>query len=109
MKLALLFLVYMCSSVMPQLRIIAGTILNDLRFMRLAAVTMGEIAADCLSLNLGSSLIVSAWVLGVLFAATLILQLARERHVPNTYWIAASLNSIAAALLLPALWSADLI
>lgn len=109
MKLALLFLAYMCSATMPQLRTIAGAIVNDLRFMRLAAVTIGEIAADCLSLNLGSGLIVSAWVLGVLFAATLILQLARERHVPPAYWIAATINSIAVALLLPALWSTDLV
>ncbi|QIG49306.1 hypothetical protein G5V57_17210 [Nordella sp. HKS 07] len=105
MKLALLSLALVCPTAMPQLRLLVSTLLNDLRLTRLAAMTIGEIAADCLSLNLGSDLAVMAWVLGALFAAALVLQLAQERPVPRGHWLAATLNSVSLALFSPAFWS----
>ncbi len=109
MKAIALLLAMICPTTVPQLRMMAEVALNDLRLARVAAVTVGEIAADCLSLNLGSSLVVTAWVLGALLAAALFLQLARERQTPGGHRIVATFTSVAAALLSPALWSIDLL
>lgn len=108
MKLALLAFTFICLSLMPQLRMIAGVVLYDLRLARLAAVTIGEIAAACFNLNLGSGLVVTAAVLSALLAAALLLRLAQERSVPRAYWLAVTFNSVGLALLSPALWSMDL-
>lgn len=82
---------------------------HDMRLTKLVAAAVGEVAADCLSLNLGTGLAMTVWVLGALLGAALILHLARERHLPRAYWMAVALNSVAAALLAPALWSMELI
>ncbi len=105
MKLALLSLALVCPTAMPQLRLLASALLNDPRTTRLAAATIGEIAADCLSLNLGTGLAVTAWILGALLAAALVLQFAQERPVPRTHWLVATLNSVSLALFSPTLWS----
>lgn len=105
MKLALLSLALIGPTAMPQLRLLAGALLNDPRLTKLAAATAGEIAADCLSLNLGSDLAVTVWVLGALLAAALVLHFAQERPVPRAYWLAVTLNSVSLALFSPALWS----
>lgn len=109
MKVVALFLAMICPTTVPQLRMIAEAAFNDLRLARLAAVTVGEIAADCLSLNLSSGLIATVWVLGALLAAALLLQLARERQTPGRHRMVATFTSVGAALLSPALWSIDLI
>jgi uncharacterized membrane-anchored protein len=109
MNIAALLFAMICPTSVPQLRMMAEAALNDLRLARLAAVTVGEIAADWLSLNLGSSLVATAWVLGALLAAALFLQLTRERRAPGGHWMVATFTNVAAALLSPAFWSIDLI
>lgn len=107
MKVIALMLATLCPTSVPQLRMIAEAALSDLRLARVAAVTVGEIAADCLSLNLGSSLVATAWALGALLAAALFLQLTRGRQAPKAHWMAVIFTSVAAALLSPAFWSSD--
>lgn len=86
----------------------AMAMLHDMRLTKLVAAAAGEVAADCLSLNLGTGLAMTIWGLGVLLGAALILHLARERHLPRAYWMAVAFNSVAAALLVPALWSMEM-
>ncbi|MFZ5676920.1 MAG: hypothetical protein ACOZAM_28495 [Pseudomonadota bacterium] len=107
MKLVALMLATLCPTTLPQLRMMTEAALNDLRLARVAAVTVGEIAADCLSLNLGSGLLATAWALGALLAAALFLQLTQGRQAPRAHRMAAACASVAAALLSPAFWSTD--
>lgn len=109
MKVAALLLAMICPTTVPQLRMMTEAALNDLRLARVAAAAIGEIAADCLSLNLGSSLVATVWVLGALLAAALFLQLTHGRRAPGGHWMVATFTSVAAALLSPAFWSVGLI
>lgn len=107
MKFIALMLATLCPTSLPQLRMMAEAALNDLRLARVAAVTVGEVAADCLSLNLGSGLVATAWALSALLGAALFLQLTRGRQAPREHWMAVTFTSVAAALLSPAFWSID--
>ncbi|NDW60134.1 hypothetical protein G0P98_27115, partial [Yangia sp. PrR004] len=55
--------------------------------IKLMAVTMGETAADYLSVNLGMGLTTTSLMMTVLLVGTLALQFSRDRYVPWTYWL----------------------
>lgn len=70
----------------------------DFWIVQILAVTLGETAADYLSVNLELGLATSAWVISVLLASALIVQLTRHRYVPGVYWVTLVLISIAGTL-----------
>jgi len=70
----------------------------DFWLIKLMAVTMGETAADYLSVNLGLGLSrTSLLMVGVLVVA-LIIQFAQKRYVPWSYWLAVVLISVVGTL-----------
>jgi uncharacterized membrane-anchored protein len=66
--------------------------------IKLLSVTVGETAADYLSLNLGLGLSLTSWIMTAALAVALILQFSRRRYVPGTYWLAVVLISIVGTL-----------
>jgi uncharacterized membrane-anchored protein len=67
--------------------------------IKLLAVTVGETAADYLSLNLGLGLSLTSWIMSIGLVAALVLQFSRRRYVPWTYWLAVVLISIVGTLI----------
>lgn len=66
--------------------------------IKLLAVTVGETAADYLSVNLGLGLPLTSWIMSAALAVALVLQFSRRRYVPATYWLAVVLISIVGTL-----------
>jgi uncharacterized membrane-anchored protein len=67
--------------------------------IKLMAVTMGETAADYLTVNLGLGLTVTSLVMTGILVVALVLQFAQKRYVPWAYWLAVVLISIVGTLI----------
>jgi uncharacterized membrane-anchored protein len=71
----------------------------DFWLIKLLAVTVGETAADYLALNLGLGLSTTSAIMSTFLAVALLLQFARRRYVPWSYWLAVVLISIVGTLI----------
>ncbi len=67
--------------------------------IKLMAVTMGETAADYLSVQLGLGLTLTSLVMTVVLIAALALQFRQKRYRPGPYWLAVVLISIVGTLI----------
>ncbi|MBM7046690.1 MULTISPECIES: hypothetical protein [Rhizobium] len=70
----------------------------DFWLIKLLAVTMGETAADYLTVNMGLGLAVTSLIMAAVLVASLALQFQQERYVPWVYWIAVVLISVVGTL-----------
>ena len=66
--------------------------------IKVLATTVGETAADLLSIRLGLGLTVTSYVMSAAFAVVLILQVGARRYEPPLYWITVVLISIVGTL-----------
>src|SRR3954453_19883078 len=66
--------------------------------IKVLATTVGETAADLLSVRLDLGLTVTSCVMGAVFVAALVLQVRAERYQPPLYWITVVLISIVGTL-----------
>ena len=71
----------------------------DFWLIKLMAVTVGETAADYLSVNLGLGLPLTSLIMTIVLIGALVLQFAQRRYVPVWYWIAVVLVSVVGTLL----------
>ncbi len=71
----------------------------DFWLIKLMAVTVGETAADYLSIHLGLGLPVTALIMSGFLAAALMLQFAQRKYVPLPYWLAVVLISVVGTLI----------
>ena len=71
----------------------------DFWLIKLMAVTVGETAADYLSVNLGYGLSTTTWFMSAVLAAAIVLQFAQKRYVPWAYWLAVVLVSVVGTLI----------
>lgn len=70
----------------------------DFWLIKIMAVTMGETAADYLTVNLGLGLTVTSLIMGGILNVALVLQFAQNRYVPWAYWLAVVLTSVVGTL-----------
>ena len=71
----------------------------DFWLIKLMAVTVGETAADYLSVHLGLGLSATSLIMiGFLFAA-LLLQFAQRKYIPLPYWVAVVMISVVGTLI----------
>jgi uncharacterized membrane-anchored protein len=70
----------------------------DFWLIKLMAVTMGETAADYLSVNLGIGLTNTSLIMTAVLIVALVLQFCQKRYVPWSYWLAVVLISIVGTL-----------
>src|SRR3954467_8239802 len=66
--------------------------------IKVLATTVGETAADLLSIRLNLGLTVTSYVMSVVFVTALVLQVRAERYEPPLYWITVVLISIVGTL-----------
>jgi len=66
--------------------------------IKVLATTVGETAADLLSVRLNLGLTVTSCVMGAVFVAALVLQVRARRYEPPLYWITVVLISIVGTL-----------
>lgn len=66
--------------------------------IKVLATTVGETAADFLSVDLNVGLTATSWVMGGLLIAVLSAQLRARRYVPGLYWLTVVLISIVGTL-----------
>jgi len=71
----------------------------DFWLIKLMAVTMGETAADYLSVQMGLGLTTTSLVMSAILAAALVWQFLQTRYVPASYWLAVVLISIVGTLI----------
>ena len=71
----------------------------DFWLIKLMAVTMGETAADYLSVQLGLGLVATSLLMMVVLLAALAWQFSQKRYVPAPYWLAVVLISIVGTLI----------
>lgn len=71
----------------------------DFWLVKLMAVTVGETAADFLSVHLGLGLTPTSLIMSGLLVATLMLQFAQKKYVPWAYWLAVVMISVVGTLL----------
>jgi uncharacterized membrane-anchored protein len=71
----------------------------DFWLIKLMAVTVGETAADFLSLNLGLGLPLTTLIMTGVLVAALVIQFAQKRYVPVWYWLAVVLISVVGTLI----------
>ena len=71
----------------------------DFWLIKLMAVTMGETAADYLSVQMGLGLATTSFVLTLVLIASLVWQFWQKRYVPAPYWLAVVLISIVGTLI----------
>ena len=71
----------------------------DFWLIKLMAVTVGETAADFLSLNLGLGLPLTSLIMSAVLVVALVIQFAQRRYVPVWYWVAVVLVSVVGTLL----------
>jgi uncharacterized membrane-anchored protein len=71
----------------------------DFWLIKLMAVTMGETAADYLSVQLGLGLATTSVLMTVVLIAALVWQFWQKRYVPAPYWLAVVLISIVGTLI----------
>lgn len=67
--------------------------------IKLMAVTMGETAADYLSVQMGLGLTATSLLMGTVLIAALVWQFRQKRYVPAPYWLAVVLISIVGTLI----------
>ncbi|MDP9167880.1 MAG: hypothetical protein M3O32_17740 [Actinomycetota bacterium] len=67
--------------------------------IKVLATTVGETAADYLSVNLGLGLTGTTYATGTLLLVVLALQLRSPRYIPVTYWVAVVLLSVFGTLI----------
>ena len=70
----------------------------DFWLIKLMAVTVGETAADFLSVHLGLGLSATSLIMTGLLAAALMLQFAQRKYVPLPYWLAVVMISVVGTL-----------
>jgi uncharacterized membrane-anchored protein len=70
----------------------------DFWLIKLMAVTMGETAADYLTVNLGLGLTATSLIMSAVLVVALVLQFAQMKYVPWAYWLAVVLISIVGTL-----------
>ena len=70
----------------------------DFWFIKLMAVTMGETAADYLSVNLGLGLTTTSAIMAGVLIVALVVQFAQKKYVPWAYWLSVVLISIVGTL-----------
>jgi len=66
--------------------------------IKLLAVTMGETAADFLTVNLGLGLSTTSSIMAVLLLEALVVQFYQKRYVPWAYWLAVVMISVVGTL-----------
>lgn len=66
--------------------------------IKILATTVGETAADFLSVNLNLGLVVTTFIMGGLLAVTLFFQFKARKYIPGIYWLAVVLISIVGTL-----------
>lgn len=71
----------------------------DFWLIKLLAVTVGETAADFLSMNFGLGLSNTSWLMSGFLVAALVLQFAQKKYVPWIYWLTVVLVSIVGTLI----------
>ena len=71
----------------------------DFWLIKLMAVTMGETAADYLSVQLGLGLTLTSLLMTAVLIAALVWQFAQKRYVPAPYWLAVVLISVVGTLI----------
>jgi uncharacterized membrane-anchored protein len=71
----------------------------DFWLIKLMAVTMGETAADYLSVQLGLGLSATSVLMTIVLLAALVWQFWQRRYVPAPYWLAVVLISIVGTLI----------
>ena len=67
--------------------------------IKVLATTVGETAADFLSVNLNLGLTNTTYIMGALLAAVLVFQFRSRKYVPGIYWLAVVLISIFGTLI----------
>ncbi|MEO6014847.1 MAG: hypothetical protein ABIQ30_14835 [Devosia sp.] len=70
----------------------------DFWLIKLMAVTMGETAADYLSVQLGLGLAGTSMLMTLVLAAALVWQFMQRRYAPAPYWLAVVLISVVGTL-----------
>lgn len=71
----------------------------DFWLIKLMAVTMGETAADYLSIRLGLGLSITSLIMAGILAIALVWQFRQKRYVPAPYWLSVVLISIVGTLI----------
>ncbi len=71
----------------------------DFWLIKLMAVTVGETAADFLSVHFGLGLTATSLIMTGFLAAALLLQFAQRKYVPLPYWLAVVLISVVGTLI----------
>ena len=84
----------------------AGALLNKVPevtvyfwVIKVMATTVGETAADLLSMRLDLGLTVTSWVMSAAFIVALLFQLATRRYRPPLYWITVVAISVVGTLI----------
>ncbi|PDT01701.1 hypothetical protein CO666_23740 [Rhizobium chutanense] len=67
--------------------------------IKLMAVTMGETAADYLSVQMGLGLTATSLIMSAILAVALVWQFAQKKYVPAPYWFSVVLISIVGTLI----------
>src|SRR4051794_14064781 len=67
--------------------------------IKVLATTVGETAADYLSVDLGLGLTATTYVMSALLAVVLVVQFRARRYIPSIYWLAVVLLSIVGTLI----------
>jgi uncharacterized membrane-anchored protein len=71
----------------------------DFWFIKLMAVTMGETAADYLSVQLGLGLSATSVLMSAVLIAAILWQFSQKKYVPAPYWLTVVLISIVGTLI----------
>ncbi|MBI1201891.1 MAG: hypothetical protein GC182_05190 [Rhodopseudomonas sp.] len=71
----------------------------DFWLIKLMAVTVGETAADYLSVHLGLGLSATSLIMAGFLIAALMLQFAQRKYVPLPYWLAVVMISVVGTLI----------
>jgi len=71
----------------------------DFWFIKLMAVTMGETAADYLSVQLGLGLSATSVLMSAVLIAAILWQFSQKKYVPTPYWLTVVLISIVGTLI----------
>ena len=67
--------------------------------IKVLATTVGETAADYLSVDLGLGLTATTYVMSALLVTVLVVQFRARRYTPSVYWLAVVLLSIVGTLI----------
>lgn len=67
--------------------------------IKILATTVGETAADLLSMRLDLGLTITSWIMSVAFIVALLFQLAVRRYRPPLYWITVVAISVVGTLI----------